>query len=54
MTTPPPLGYDLGWYGDETSGNPRFHPLRLDPWRVQFLRAEQMAALDLTPRTWRR
>lgn len=54
MTTPPPLGYDLGWYGDETWGNPLFNPLRLDPWRVQFLRAEQMAALDLTPRTWRR
>jgi len=54
MTTPPPLGYDLGWYGDETWGNPLFHPLRQDPWRIQILRAEQMAALDLTPRIWRR
>jgi hypothetical protein len=52
-TTPPPLGYDLGWYGEEQWDNPLFNPLQLNPWRIQILRAEQMAALDLTPRTWR-
>lgn len=50
----PPLGYDLGGFGDEGPANPLFEPLRLDAWRVQLLRAEQMWTLDLTPRTWRK
>lgn len=54
MTTPPPLGYDLSGFGEEKWDNPLFNPLRLDPWRIQFLLAEQLAALDLTPRTWQR
>jgi hypothetical protein len=54
MTTPPPLGYDLSGFGDAKWRNPLFEPLRLDPWRVQFLLAEQVSALDLVPRTWRR
>lgn len=54
MTTPPPLGYDLSGFGDARWENPLFTPLRLDPWRVQFLLAEQVAALDLVPRTWRK
>ena len=53
MATPPPLGYDLSGFGDEKWDNPLFNPLRLDPWRVQFLLAEQVATLDLRPRTWR-
>lgn len=54
MSTPPPLGYDLGWYGVEQWRNPLFNPLRLDAWRVQMLRGEQLAAMALTPRTWRK
>ncbi len=54
MTTPPPLGYDLGWYGDEQWNNPLFNPLRLDAWRVQILLGTQLAKQDFTPRTWRR
>jgi hypothetical protein len=54
MSTPEPLGYDLSGFGDEQWDNPLFVPLRLDPWRVQFLLAEQLATMDLVPRTWRR
>ncbi|GAA1433414.1 pyridoxamine 5'-phosphate oxidase family protein [Microlunatus lacustris] len=52
--TPPPLGWgDLAAYEPERIAHPLFHPLRLTPWRVQVLRAEQLAAGDFSPRTWR-
>jgi hypothetical protein len=54
MTTPPPVGYDLSWFGDDKWDHPLFDPLRLDAWRVQLLGAEQHAAGDLVPRTWRK
>ena len=53
MSTPPPLGYDLSWFGEERWEHPLFNPLRLEAWRVQMLRAEQLAAQDFVPRTWR-
>lgn len=54
MTTPPPLGYDLRAFGPEEHESEVFTPLRLDAWRVQMLRPEQLAVMDLVPRTWRR
>ena len=52
--TPPPLGWgDLAAYEPERIHHPLFHPLRLTPWRVQVLRAEQLVAGDFRPRTWR-
>jgi uncharacterized protein YbdZ (MbtH family) len=53
MSTPPPLGYDLSWFGDARWDHPLFNPLRLEAWRVQMLRGEQVAAQDFVPRTWR-
>jgi uncharacterized pyridoxamine 5'-phosphate oxidase family protein len=52
--TPPPLGWgDLAAYEPEQIHHPLFQPLQLTPWRVQVLRAEQLAANDFRPRTWR-
>ena len=52
---PEPPGWgDLSGYGDAGIHHPRFHVLRLEPYRVQILRTEQLATGDLTPRTWRR
>lgn len=55
FAAPEPPGWgDMSGYGDEGIHHPRFHVLRLEPYRVQILRAEQLAAGDLTARTWRR
>lgn len=52
--TPPPLGWgDMSAYEPEGIAHPLFQPLRLSPWRVQVLRAEQVARGDFHPRTWR-
>lgn len=53
MTTPPPVGYDLSGFGDETIHNPLFTPLRLDPWRIQIMRGEEFPMGNLVPRMWR-
>ena len=45
---------DLSGYGEAGIHHPRFHVLRLRPYRIQILRGEQFAAADFTPRTWRR
>ena len=51
--TPPPLGWgDMSAYEPEGIAHPLFEPLRLSPWRVQVLRAEQVASGDFHPRTW--
>jgi general stress protein 26 len=51
--TPPPLGWgDLAAYEPERIHHPLFHPLRLTPWRVQVLRADQLAIGDFHPRAW--
>jgi general stress protein 26 len=51
--TPPPLGWgDMSAYEPEGIAHPLFEPLRLRPWRIQVLRAEQMAGGDFHPRTW--
>ncbi|MBB6174588.1 general stress protein 26 [Nocardiopsis mwathae] len=52
-TTPEPLGYDPSPFGVTGPDHPDFAALRLDPWRVQILRAEQIADGDFAPRTWR-
>ena len=54
MTTPPPLGYDLGGYGPQGRHNPLFEPLRLDAWRVQLLDGEDFAKGIYTPHMWHR
>jgi general stress protein 26 len=55
FAAPEPPGWgDLSGYGAAGIHHPRFHVLRLQPYRVQILRAEQFAAGDFTPRTWRR
>ncbi|GAA3700813.1 pyridoxamine 5'-phosphate oxidase family protein [Microlunatus aurantiacus] len=55
FAAPEPPGWgDMSGYGDDGLHHPRFHVLRLEPYRVQILRAEQLASGDLTPRTWRR
>ena len=52
---PEPPGWgDLSGYGDAGIHHPLFHVLRLTPYRIQILRAEQLASGDLTPRRWRR
>jgi general stress protein 26 len=52
--TPPPLGWgELTAYEPERIHHPLFEPLQLIPWRVQVLRAEQLAAGDFHPRSWR-
>lgn len=52
---PEPPGWgDLSGYGQEGIHHPLFHVLRLEPYRVQILRGEQLARGDLTPRVWRR
>jgi general stress protein 26 len=51
MSTPPPLGYDLTAFGSAGVDDPRFTPLRLDPWRIQILRFEGWGG-NLTPRLW--
>jgi hypothetical protein len=51
--SPPGRGDDSG-YGDAGIHHPLFHALRLTPYRIQILRAEQLASGDLTPRRWRR
>jgi general stress protein 26 len=50
--SPPGAGYDPAayWSGPD---DPAFHVLRLDPWRVQVLRARDVARGDLTGRIWR-
>jgi general stress protein 26 len=54
-STPAPLGWgDLSAYQPEGIGHPLFEPLRLSPWRIQVLRAEQMIGGDFHPRTWLR
>jgi general stress protein 26 len=51
---PPPLGWgDMSGYGAEGIRHPTFHVLRLQPWRIQILLADQFAAGDFTPRIWR-
>ena len=52
--TPGPLGWgDLSAYEPERTHHRLFCPLRLVPWRVQVLRADQLAAGDVHPRVWR-
>jgi hypothetical protein len=54
VAAPEPPGWaDLSSYGEAGISHPRFHDLRLNPYRVQILRGEQFAAGDFTPRTWR-
>jgi general stress protein 26 len=54
FAAPEPPGWgDLSGYGEAGIHDPRFHVLRLQPYRVQILRAEQFAVGDFTPRTWR-
>jgi general stress protein 26 len=50
--SPPGVGYDPAayWRGPD---DPAFHVLRLDPWRVQVLRARDVARGDLSGRIWR-
>lgn len=50
--SPPGVGYNPAayWRGPD---DPAFHVLRLDPWRVQVLRALDVARGDLTGRIWR-
>ncbi len=51
---PEPPGWgDLSGYGDAGIHHPRFNLLRLQPYRVQVLRAEDLAAGNYTPRLWR-
>jgi uncharacterized pyridoxamine 5'-phosphate oxidase family protein len=51
--TPPPLGWgDMSAYEPEGIAHPLFQPLRLRPWRIQVLRADQVARGDFHPRTW--
>ncbi|EWT02666.1 pyridoxamine 5'-phosphate oxidase [Intrasporangium oryzae NRRL B-24470] len=52
--TPAPLGWgELTAYEPEGIHHRLFQPLRLEPWRIQVLRAEQLAAGDVRPRVWR-
>lgn len=50
--SPPGVGYDPApyWRGPD---DPGFHVLRLDPWRVQVLRARDLARGDLSGTIWR-
>ncbi len=52
-TTPAPLGYGLGYLGEERWESDLFTPLRLDPWRVQVMRGSEFPFGDLTGRVWR-
>jgi general stress protein 26 len=55
FASPDPPGWgDLSGYGEAGISHPRFHVLRLDPYRVQILRSDQFAVGDFTPRSWRR
>lgn len=49
---PPGVGYEPGrfWTGPD---DPKFHVLRLDPWRVQVVRGRELAA-GMPARSWRR
>jgi general stress protein 26 len=49
---PPGVGYDptAYWRGPD---HPAFHVLRLDPWRVQVVRARDVARGDLSGSIWR-
>ena len=49
--SPPGVGYEPGAYWDGPD-DPALHVLRLDPWRVQVLRARDVARGDLTGRLW--
>lgn len=50
--SPPGVGYEPAayWRGPD---DPTFHVLRLDPWRVQLLRARDVARGDLSGTIWR-
>lgn len=50
--SPPGVGYEPGayWRGPE---DPRYHVLRLDPWRVQVLRGRELAS-GRPSRIWQR
>jgi hypothetical protein len=50
--TPRGVGDDPAayWSGPD---DPDFHVLRLDPWRVQVLRARDVARSELSGRIWR-
>jgi general stress protein 26 len=51
--TPPPLGWgDLSAYQPGGITHPLFQPLQLRPWRIQVLRADQVARGDFHPRSW--
>ena len=55
FASPEPPGWgDLSGYGEDGISHPRFHVLRLTPYRVQILRGQQFAAGDFSPRTWAR
>lgn len=55
FASPAPPGWgNMSGYGTVGIHHPQFQVLRLTPWRVQILRAEQFAAGDFTPRVWRR
>jgi general stress protein 26 len=55
FAAPEPPGWgDLSGYGDLGIHHPRFHVLRLQPYRVQILRGDQLAVGDFSPRVWRR
>ncbi|MGH9212779.1 MAG: hypothetical protein ACRD2C_19230 [Acidimicrobiales bacterium] len=49
---PPGVGYDptAYWRGPD---DPAFRVLRLDPWRVQVVRARDVARGDVSGRIWR-
>jgi hypothetical protein len=51
--TAPPLGWaDMSAYEPEGIAHPLFQPLRLRPWRIQVLPADQVAGRHFHPRTW--
>jgi general stress protein 26 len=55
FAAPGPPGWgDMSGYGAAGIEHPQFHVLRLLPWRIQILRADEWAAGRFTPRIWRR
>ncbi|RKS08602.1 general stress protein 26 [Nocardiopsis sp. Huas11] len=50
--SPPGAGYDPGAYWPGGPTDPGFHVLRLEPWRIQVLRAHELVT-GRPPRIWR-
>jgi len=42
----------MAGYGPQRWRNPIFTPLRLEPWRVQVIRAEEYPRGNLSGRVW--